>query len=252
MKKILTVFVALAMFSVVADAQRGHHSGYRPGYRPGAYAFTDGLGVSFGYVHSTYKLSDWATEEVERTGLDGFEVALTKDFTIIDHALYLQTGLRYTYLNESENSKELGFRMIYDWDEHYLSIPVKIKYEYPILPDLCVFVSAGPTFSEGLASTMKFRGNVGGENAAISYNVYNGKVRSNTGTLDEFVSDTFPDNKYRRFDVQLGFSAGVKFLEMFEAEIGYDWGLVNKFRGANDDDIKLHRSQLYIGIALRF
>ncbi len=249
MKKILTAFIALAMLASFTDASaRGRHHG--PRYD--VYDFADGLGVSFGYVHSAYRLSDWATDKVDtHAGLDGFNIGLTKDFTLIDRALYLQTGLVYTYQNESDNIND-GLRIVGDWNEHYLSIPIKVKYEVPVMQNLSVFVMGGPTLVEGLASTMKYRASVDGINAAVSYNCFNGKVRSNNDALNAVLGGQFPNERYRRADVQLGASAGVRFFEAFEAQIGYDWGLVNKLKGDNIADLKMRRQQFYISLGLRF
>ena len=52
--------------------------------------------------------------------------------------------------------------------------------------------------------------------------------------------------------MQLGASAGVRFMEVFEAQIGYDWGVVNKYKGETLDDLKMRRQQFYISLGIRF
>ena len=47
-------------------------------------------------------------------------------------------------------------------------------------------------------------------------------------------------------------SVGIRFLEIMEAQIGYDWGLVNKYKGETLDDLRMRRQQLYISVGLRF
>ncbi len=249
MKRFLTaVFAAVLLFSFTDASARGdrRHAGPRTG------SVVGGFGVSFGYVHSAYRLSDWATDERNTAaGLNGFNVGVTKDFTILDEALYFQTGLMYTYQNKPDNSIDNMFgRVVGDRDEHYLSIPLKIKYEYNVMDNLSVFVMGGPTLDAGLSSKMKYRATVGGENLAVEYNFHSGKIKSNSAVLDSYVAPL--KNTYRRFDVQLGASAGVRFFEIFEAQIGYDWGLVNKFKGDNAGDLKMRRQQLYISLGLRF
>jgi hypothetical protein len=117
----------------------------------------------------------------------------------------------------------------------------------------------GPSLVAGLSSSMKYRARVDvlGEsvNAAISYNFFNGKVRTNDGMpdfLQKAIEQQFPEARYRRSDVQLGLSAGVRLFEVLEAQIGYDWGLVNKFRGETIDDLKMRRQQFYISVGVRF
>lgn len=254
MKKFITAIIALVMLAGAtgASAQGYHHRPHRD-----VYTAADGLGITFGYVHSAYRLSDWATDEVETSdGLDGFALGITKDFSIVDRALFLQTGLLYTYQNDSRNISESGVRVVGDWDEHFLSIPLKIKYEVPLMQNLNIFVMGGPTLVTGLSSSMKYRARINDSvNAAISYNFFNGKVRTNDGMpdyIESLIESQFPEARYRRADVLLGASAGVRFFEIFEAQVGYDWGVVNKYRGETLDDLKMRRQQLYISVGMRF
>ena len=256
MKGFFTAIIALAL---LAGATGASAQGYvhRPHQHRDVYTVADGLGITFGYVHSAYRLSDWATDEVETSdGLDGFNLGITKDFSIVDRALFFQTGLVYTYQNDSRNMSEGSIRVIGDWDEHFLSIPLKIKYEVPVMEDLSIFVTGGPSIVAGLSSSMKYRARIDDSvNAAISYNFFNGKVRTNDGMpdfIENIIEKQFPETRYRRADVQLGASAGVRFFEVFEAQIGYDWGLVNKYKGDTLDDLKMRRQQFYISVGLRF
>ena len=70
--------------------------------------------------------------------------------------------------------------------------------------------------------------------------------------IEGLIESQFPETRYRRADVQLGASAGVRFFEILEAQIGYDWGLVNKYKGETLDDLKMRRQQFYISVGLRF
>ena len=49
-----------------------------------------------------------------------------------------------------------------------------------------------------------------------------------------------------------GGCVGATFFDMLEVEFGYDWGVINKFRGETFDDVKMRRQQLYLGIGVRF
>ncbi len=251
MKRFLTSIIAIVMLVSFTDASAQGHRHSRP--HRDLHTASEGLGINFSYVHSLYRLNDWATDNVKTSdGLDGVNFGITKDFGLIDNALFLQTGLVYTYQNDNLNEKMASTVVYGDWNEHFLSIPLKVKYEIPVLHNLSVFVMGGPTFVGGLASQMKYRARINDENVAISYNCFSGKVRSNNDFLDDIVSGNFHEMRYRRADVQLGFSAGVTFMEILEAQIGYDWGLVNKYKGENFTDLKMRRQQFYIGIGLRF
>lgn len=258
MRRLGYAVVALAMMVCATSASA---KGFRPGHRHmgqyDLYTITSGMGVSFSYVNSAYWLSDWATDEVRKTdGLNGFNVGVTKDFSIYENMLFLQPGIVYTYLNDPRNTSILSERVVGDWNEHYLSIPIKIKYEVPVLDNLCVFAMAGPTIVGGVSSSIKYRARINDSaNAALSYNVYSGKVRTNDAmpeTLAAAINGQLPDSRYRRADVQLGLSAGVRFSEFLEGQVGYDWGLINRYKDDTLDDLKMRRQQFYITLGVRF
>lgn len=258
MKRFFTIILAFALAFATIDASaqrdmRHHRSRFDKEFNNAA----RGLGVTFGYVHSAYRVADWATDDVSKAdGLDGFNVGLTKDVELIDRALFIQTGLIYTYQNDSRNNEFGGVRLIGDWNEHFLSIPLKLKYAVPLNDRLEVFVTGGPSLVTGLASKMKYRAKLGdGTNFAVRYDFFSGKSKATgdmLGEMGDWIESQYPETKYRRFDVQVGGSVGVRFLEIMEAQIGYDWGLVNKFKGETTDDLRMRRQQLYISVGLRF
>lgn len=258
MKRLGTVIVALAMMVCATSVSaKGFRHGHSHMGQYDLYSITDGMGVSFSYVHSAYRLSDWATDDVRKTdGLDGFNIGITKDFRIYENMLFIQPGVVYTYLNDSRNMSEAGVRVVGDWDEHYLSIPVKLKYEVPVMDNLCVFAMAGPTLVGGVSSSIKYRARINDSaNAALSYNVYSGKVRANDAMpeiLKTAIDTQLPGSRYRRTDLQFGLSAGVRFSEILEGQIGYDWGIGNRYKDETLDDLKMRRQQFYITVGVRF
>lgn len=58
--------------------------------------------------------------------------------------------MQFTYLNENRNREIAGFKVVGDWNECYLSIPVMLKYNLQLTREIGVFVKAGPTIDEGL------------------------------------------------------------------------------------------------------
>lgn len=258
MKTFGSVMVALAMMifatSVSAKGFQDVHG--RIGQYD-LYSVTNGMGVSLGYVHSAYRASDWTTDEVRKTdGLNGFNVGVNRDFSIYEDMLFVQPGVVYTYLHDSRKTSVSGSKTEGEWNEHYLSIPLKIKYEVPVLGTLSAFVMAGPTLVCGVSSKMTYRARISNsENAALSYNVYTGKIRTNnamTEPLETIIAAELPAARYRRADLQLGLSAGVRFNEKLEGQIGYDWGLRNRYKGKSIDDVEMHRQQFYITVGVRF
>lgn len=94
------------------------------------------------------------------------------------------------------------------------------------------YAFAGPVFSIGLASTLK---------ASLD---------------DESAStDMYDDNDYGRFDLKLGLGAGVTFLEKYNAKIGYNIGLLNRYTGNQSDSdtkLKMNTGVFYVGIGYNF
>lgn len=246
-------FAFLAVVLLLASA--GDALAQRFNHRPHSHVYEGGLGVSFGYAHSAYRLSDWAADDVRTyAGLDGFRVGVTQDFTLVYDALYLQAGVQFTYLNDNRNKEIAGFKVVGDWNECYLSIPVMLKYKLQLTREIGLFVKAGPTIDEGLLSREKYRTKIGdGKNVAYEWRHFSAKTKGEgmPDAVKEVVKPEF-SNKLRQFDVMFGGCVGATFFDMLEVEFGYDWGVINKFRGETFDDVKMRRQQLYLGIGVRF
>ena len=91
MKRIASIALVALMLLASADvfAQGLQGRNRRGSYTPGE----AGVGLTFGYANSSYRTRDRATDETENTGLlHGFTAGITKDFTLMPHALYFQTG----------------------------------------------------------------------------------------------------------------------------------------------------------------
>ena len=210
-----------------------------------------GVTLSVGYLHSGYRHKEWVSEEVERDrGLNGLYVGVTKDFPIVRRTLYLQTGATYEYQNASNRFSEGALNLVSDRNEHYVDIPVRLKFKMDVLPELKAFIYAGPTFDFGLASTLNYRAKMGDQLAKFTYNYYNGKVKSNTISGYE---PTLPAGPFRRFDVFMGGAVGVEIYDFAEVKMGFDWGLVNKQKNKQIADyLTTHRNLFYLGIGVRF
>ena len=70
--------------------------------------------------------------------------------------------------------------------------------------------------------------------------------------MKEFIQTQTPDAKYRRIDAMVGGAVGAKFFEILEVSFGYDWGVVNQYRGVMSKDYKMRRQQLYVTVGVRF
>ena len=214
MKKIyLTVLTFAAMFFAVdAYAQLG-------------------VGVGYNLLNTTQKLAD----ESDDDSLNGFYLEATYDFNFLEAkwgSLGIQPGLRYSFAGETESEEMQGLTARASLTEHYLDIPVNVKYSYDIMPStLKAYAFAGPVFSCGLASSLK--------------------VKANDSTAK---TNNYKDTTYGRFDIKLGLGAGVTLMEKFDVKLGYNIGLLNRYTGEQIDNFKYktHTGVFYVGVGFNF
>ena len=185
------------------------------------------LGV--GFVNSTDKYKSGSTTTTSH--LSGFYVGASYTFNITG-ALNVAPGLYYTLATKSDASSYGPFNTNVDVTEHYLSVPVMFNAGLAISDGIVGRVYSGPTLAYGLASNTKAKGSVAGISADSKINNYDS------------------DYKYGRFDVMLGGGVAVDFFDIVRFNIGYDYGLVNRYTG--DSDNTRHRSQLTVGVAYIF
>lgn len=263
--KILTLVAAIVLAaSFTAEAQV--HPKERPGRSQSGQVSFRGLGLTFGYVTSSYRTVDLATDEPTTTKpLHGFTAGITKDFTLLRHALYLQSGFNYIYQNQSRNDNikipatDLAVRLVGDREEHYLGIPVRLKYDVHVVDNIGLTFDAGPTLLMGLSAKYKYRTRLSEDTiTSVDYNIFNQKVvakgPSTTFDLAQWMENTgmYPEGKVKRFDVMLGASVGAHFFHILEVRLGYDWGLINRYRDQIADMYNMRRGQLTLSAGVRF
>lgn len=214
MKKIYLIIVAAAMFMATnVNAQVG-------------------VGVGYNLLTTNSSVAD----ESDNDSLNGFYLEATYDFNFLAEkwgSLGLQPGLRYTFAGESEQEEIMGVKTKASLAEHYLDIPVNVKYGYDIMPSkLKVYAFAGPVFSFGLASTLK---------AGIDESI----VKTNN----------YKDTEYGRFDIKLGLGAGVTLAEKLNVKLGYNIGMLNRYTGeqvSKDLKYKTKTGVFYVGVGFNF
>lgn len=257
---LLLCAAALLISSAVTAASRGHM--HKPHDFSPKTSFFNGVGVTFGYVNSSYMTLDLATDEtVTSAMLHGFAAGLTKDFALLPGSLYFQTGLNYIYQNDSRNEDvdllEVNvLRLVGDREEHYLSIPLRIKYDLDVVPNIGVTFDAGPTVLMGLSSKLKYRTRLSDDDVlSATYDIFAGKPQSGgSSALLAWMegSGMCPYGKVGRFDVMLGASVGARFFDVLEFRIGYDYGLINRYMKELAEQYSLHRGQFTLSLGLRF
>ena len=214
MKKIYFLIAAAAMFlAVEANAQIG-------------------VGLGYNLLTTTTTMAD----ESEDASLNGFYLEATYDINFLNRnwgSLGLQPGLRYTFAGESDSDEVAGVKTNASFTEHYLDVPVNVKYSYEIIPTtLKAYAFAGPVFSLGLASNLK----AGAGDTSVKTNNYK-------------------DTEYGRFDIKFGLGAGVTLAEKFNVKLGYNIGMLNRYTGeqiSKDYKYKTHTGVFYLGVGFNF
>lgn len=214
MKKIYFILAAAAMFLAVdANAQLG-------------------VGIGYNLLNTTQRLGD----ETDDDSLNGFYAEVTYDFNFLEKnwgSLGLQPAIRYTFGGETESEEVLGVTTRASLAEHYLDVPVNVKYAYDAIPSkLEVYGFAGPVFSFGLASS-------------LSASVNDEVVKTNN----------YKDTEYGRFDIKFGLGAGVTVVEKLNVKLGYNIGMLNRYTGeqvSKDLKYKTHTGVFYLGVGFNF
>ena len=214
MKKIYFIIAAAALFFAVdANAQIG-------------------VGLGYNLLTTTATMAD----ESEDDSLNGFYLEATYDFNFLEKgwgSLGLQPGLRYTFAGESDSDEVAGIKTKASFAEHYLDVPVNVKYAYDVIPaKMKVYAFAGPVFSLGLASNLK----AGAGDTSVKTNNYK-------------------DTEYGRFDIKFGLGAGVTLAEKLNVKLGYNIGMLNRYTGeqiSKDYKYKTHTGVFYLGVGFNF
>ena len=195
----------------------------------GTHAFAQ-MSVNAGYLNSTQSFKDAGIKPINSNGAF---VGVSFNIPVVD-GLGFAPGVYYSMIaNKSESSGTiLGVSVSSSstFMEHALNAPLYLNYGIDLARDSKVFIYGGPTLQFGLASTTKLAGGVGGSSAEKPYNNYE-------------------NSNYNRFNVYLGGGVGFR-MSVFQITLGYDYGMVNLYKGENAT--KTHRSNLKVGIGYVF
>ena len=227
--KLIAIAVAIFAASIEASAQ---------------------FGVNISYMNSNARPVQWSDAKNQT---NGFTVGIDNELKLIGNFLSIQPGLYYQHLLASEDIVDLGSKLYAKntYSDYFLAIPLHVKLGFNILPNkmLRLYVFAGPTFEIGLKSADKLSIAEIGE---ISYNYYTGKLSSSSDEITDIVASSglFPDQKvYGRFDVMVGGGVGIQVIRFLDIKVGYDYGLVNRYR--KEVDKTVNRGQFYVGVGVR-
>lgn len=249
MKKTFIAICATACLLASADASaRGPHRNHYHGPR-----YDTGIELSVGYLHSGYRTRNEFNDDVTKDGgLNGLSLGVTKDFTLVNNTLYLQTGLAYEFQTNSKRyTHEMNLKVVQERSEHYLDIPLRIKFAMDVFPEMRAFIYLGPTLDFGLSA--KLQGRLRGEGETmgkVTYNYFTGKLKGDT--IGNFTLPA-PASRYRAFDVFMGGALGVELYDIAVVKFGFDWGLINKNKSQEiADNFTTHRNLFHLGVGVRF
>ncbi len=187
-----------------------------------------------GYLNQNTKTTVSGTSSNDSS--NGFYVGTDADYTL-GYGFSATFGIYYGYLysEETASASILGFTASgkTDTKTHYAAIPVYAKYSYPFADTVKAFAYAGPQFEAGISS--KSTGTVSA-------------VGQSTSTTKDNYGD---DGSLNRFNVSLGFGIGADLADMLRVNIGYNYGLLNMYKG-DSSNVKVKNSYLHIGVALLF
>jgi hypothetical protein len=184
----------------------------------------------------TYRL-EVGYNNPDRTGVgysntyfNGIRLGGTAEFDLKNN-LSLLTGVLY---NVVYSNKKQGYpnstSVTYETFGHFVDIPLRINYTYPLTKDLKIFGFAGPNLNIGLAQSMKTISDV-------------------SSIPSEPFTDLYTAAVLNRLNFQLGAGGGVQW-KTYQFKAGYDFGInnLNKVSGAGS----LYQKGWYVSFAYQF
>ena len=173
--------------------------------------------------------------EVSSTKFNGIRLGGTAEFDLKNN-FSLLTGILYNFvysdkLEKYPNSDYVKYKTI----GHYLDIPVRAVYTYPLSKNLKLFGFAGPNFNVGLFQNQQTTSTLTSALNTINQ-ITPGKV------------DLYGASIVNRLNLQVGLGGGIQW-KRYQLKSGYDFG-INKLNrtGAGTQN----QSGWYISVAYEF
>jgi hypothetical protein len=185
-----------------------------------------------------YANSDRSGTNFSSTKFDGIKLGGTVEYNLKNN-FSLLSGILYNFLY---SNKLQGYpnstTVTYTTTGHFLDIPLRLVYTYPISKSLKIFGFAGPNLNIGLYQNMK----VNSTQTYLPSNPYyilpgTFDLYNNSGSL-----------QMNRLNLQIGLGAGVQW-KKYQLKAGYDFGInnLNKLNSGN-----LNQKGWYISVAYEF
>lgn len=140
----------------------------------------------------------------------------------ISENVYIDGSILYSAKGAKLDLGDFGSNKI---NANYIEVPVHIGYKYQLESDLSLLGSIGPYFAYGIGGKMEIEEPEGWYGDNFTTSKY----------------DTFSDDSgLKRFDVGLGFKAGVEYKNKYQFSVGYDFGLIDTYNvSQNEEDIDI-------------
>lgn len=217
------------------------------------------VGAGYGLASHTSKYKVGNTTTIDKpTNMNGFYVGGTYDINFLSKNwgdLSVAPGLTYSFygkLISSESYKDEGIN-VSDKEslrEHYLDVPVHVKYAYNVVPGtLKLAAFAGPVFSFGLSSKTIMREEYGNDYTVSRLGNYSGKYVVKSSFAEDNEKGDLGDTGYSMFDLKFGFGIAATIFEKIDFIIAYNVGILDRY---SSDSYSSHTNVLQIGVAYNF
>ena len=195
----------------------------------GTTVFAQNITVEGGFGLSSTKF-DYTLGNVT-ADLYGGTIGISYERPLVEGTVGFAPGIQVGYF--TGGSVNLPFDLGQaSFSESYIAVPLDINLHFPISEDIKVLAFAGPTIDFGLTSRAKEK------SSGIEYDFYDGALKDLT--------------KYTRYDVLVGGGLGIDVMDAVRFSVRYDYGVVNRNGGSTSGILKIHRSQLKLGVGFLF
>ena len=190
----------------------------------GTQAFAQ-ISVNAGYLNSSIKVGN-----NDPSNANGAFAGVSFNVPLFG-GLAIAPGVYYSMIT-SKDTANLGSiaSVSGTFMEHAVNVPAYLNYNIALNRDTNFFIFGGPTFQYGLASTVKYDGNVAGISGSTT-------------------SDNYKNDSYNRMNLYLGGGIGIN-AGGYMVTVGYDYGMMNQYKG--DNAVNAHRSNIKIGVGYNF
>jgi opacity protein-like surface antigen len=190
------------------------------------------MSIGAGYVNSVESSKISKTANPSNYALNGFYAGLGYTIPVVG-GLNFTPGVYYEFLTLTTTIRDELAGVSRKVTEHYINVPLTFSFGVKLTDGFRLFAYAGPTAAIGLASTTQYEGNLG-------------SIAAGT-TIDNYDKN----NDYGRFNILVGGGLGFEIAEMIRLNVGYEWGLLNRYTGG-DENLSIRDTRLTAGVAFLF